>query len=441
MYSEAQFALARELDNYTSIVIVIALSYDYCLTFSKEVTYIWQRPWTRVSTLFLLVSFLAFNFFAEQTQMSGITRFVTWAGFMPSRFLWAAALLFRARSVCRYDIQQPVSRELLKRTPYMHRMISDVIVSVFRTATFGAWAESRYIKGNILYALGELSYAIFWTGADMVMILRVYALYNRSRIILGGLLVLYVVEVVILVVSASIYSDPKYVKVTIIQLLGITVCNPVLNTNTWNTATAVVQFVHGTVLSFLVVAKFVGDSLRTYQATRKWQFNRYISLLVRDGFFYFLVYVPPSPSFFSRHSELMRQHNDISTLLNSLINLLGVLGTLPGGWGGPALVVVATVPLFTLTPRFVMNIRELYVRDAQGRWDRDIDTGFGLSNGAGGGVGVSTTIGTIAFAEGIATGESEDGQETATVEESGEGSGRLVNQNGGLEWGVAPIGG
>ncbi|KAF8126724.1 hypothetical protein EV363DRAFT_1173824, partial [Boletus edulis] len=347
MYSEAQFALARELDNYTSIVIVIALSYDYCLTFSKEVTYIWQRPWTRVSTLFLLVSFLA----------------------------------------------------------------------VFRTATFGAWAESRYIKGNILYALGELSYAIFWTGADMVMILRVYALYNRSRIILGGLLVLYVVEVVILVVSASIYSDPKYVKVTIIQLLGITVCNPVLNTNTWNTATAVVQFVHGTVLSFLVVAKFVGDSLRTYQATRKWQFNRYISLLVRDGFFYFLVYVPP------------------------LINLLGVLGTLPGGWGGPALVVVATVPLFTLTPRFVMNIRELYVRDAQGRWDRDIDTGFGLSNGAGGGVGVSTTIGTIAFAEGIATGESEDGQETATVEESGEGSGRLVIQNGGLEWGVAPIGG
>jgi len=334
------------------VVIVIALSYDYCLTFSEEVTYIWQRPWTRVSTLFLLV------------------RYMGW--------LYAFTVSLGSSSF----IPGPVSVQTC----------------------------------NILYALSELSYAIFWTGADMVMILRVYALFHRSRIILGGLFVLYITEVVILVVGASIYSDPKYVQVTIVRLLGITVCNPVPNTETWNTATAIVQFIHGTVLSFLVVAKFVRDSLRTYQATRKWQFNKYISLLVRDGFLYFLV-----------------------TLFNSLINLLGVLGTFSGTRTGPALIAVATVPLFTLTPRFIMNIRELYVRDSQGRWDRDIDTGFGLSNGAGIGVGVSTTIGTIAFAEGVTIGESEDSQERA--EASGQGSDGLVIQNGDLEGRAALIGG
>ncbi|KAF8452772.1 hypothetical protein L210DRAFT_2056794 [Boletus edulis BED1] len=39
-----QSLLAQQrLDNYGSLVIVIAICYDYCLTFSKEVTYVWVR--------------------------------------------------------------------------------------------------------------------------------------------------------------------------------------------------------------------------------------------------------------------------------------------------------------------------------------------------------------------------------------------------------------
>ena len=40
------------------------------------------------------------------------------------------------------------------------------------------------------------------------MILRVYALYNRSRFILGILLLMYIPEVVILIVCSSINSNP-----------------------------------------------------------------------------------------------------------------------------------------------------------------------------------------------------------------------------------------
>ena len=45
----------------------------------------------------------------------------------------------------------------------------------------------------------------------VVMILRVYAMYSRSRVILGVLLVLYFTEVVIFLIGGSIYSDAKFV--------------------------------------------------------------------------------------------------------------------------------------------------------------------------------------------------------------------------------------
>ena len=43
------------------------------------------------------------------------------------------------------------------------------------------------------------------------------------------------------------------------------------------------------------------------------------------------------------------------------------------------------VLVFTLSPRFILSIRELYARDVQGRRGEGIDTGFGLSTGRGAG--------------------------------------------------------
>jgi len=42
-------------DNYPPLVIVTAITYDYILTFSSEIEYIWNQPWTPVSTLFIIV--------------------------------------------------------------------------------------------------------------------------------------------------------------------------------------------------------------------------------------------------------------------------------------------------------------------------------------------------------------------------------------------------
>ena len=61
--------------------------------------------------------------------------------------------------------------------------------------------------------------------------------------------------------------------------------------------------------------------------------------------------------------------------------------------------------------------------DTQGRVGRDIDTGFGLSSG----VGVPTTIETIAFEEAGGSGRSDDGEEIVTVDRAAESSGRQAS--------------
>ncbi|KAG9316039.1 hypothetical protein JVU11DRAFT_3702 [Chiua virens] len=48
-------------------------------------------------------------------------------------------------------------------------------------------------------------------------------------------------------------------------------------------------------------------------------------------------------------------------------------------WGLIAATIAQLVPLYTLSPRFIISIRELHAHDLQGRRGSGIDTGFGLS--------------------------------------------------------------
>ncbi|KAF8126069.1 hypothetical protein EV363DRAFT_1349687 [Boletus edulis] len=321
MPSDVQSALAQfQLTDYLSLVLATAVVYDYCLTISKEVTYIWKRPWTWVSTLFLLI------------------RYAVGTTFIPG---------------VKVRHSPPVS---------------------------------RYLN----YLLWGWTWTIFWTAADMAMILRVYAMYNRSKIILGVLLVIYILEGAILLVSASIYSDPNYNIVSVARFLNISVCDVMPSPPTWSIAATIVQCILSTVLCTLVVVKFVRGSLQMYQATRRWEVNSYIALLSRDGLFY-----------------------SLTTLLNSLTTLLCSFQSIDKK--GPGILlssIFANIILYTLTPRFVIHVRELYVLASQGR--RDVDIGFGLSSGMRRNVRGSTTIGTIAFAEAVATIRLEDWEERAT---------------------------
>ena len=69
-----------------------------------------------------------------------------------------------------------------------------------------------------------------------------------------------------------------------------------------------------------------------------------------------------------------------SIYLYNIVNVLAAAGGSPTGGWQLVLNVLETVPLYTLTPRFILSIREMYARDVQGRRGSGIDTGFGLSS-------------------------------------------------------------
>jgi len=188
------------------------------------------------------------------------------------------------------------------------------------------------------------------------MMLRVWAMYNRSRLILGTLLTLFVMEIASAILALVINSVPKNLSVATIQILDFSVCVVEYTSPTWTEVATILQISHGTAMCMLALFQFMRQSFQMYCVTKQWQPNRYMTLLVSEGFLYFLV-----------------------VFVLSLMNVLSVSGKLRSDeWQWMLLFFLGYVPLYTLVPRFIVSIREMYARDVQGRCGGGIDTGFGL---------------------------------------------------------------
>ena len=85
-----------------------------------------------------------------------------------------------------------------------------------------------------------------------------------------------------------------------------------------------------------------------------------------------------------------------SILTYTLVNVLIYAANIhAGGWTIMLLTLIQYIPAFTLVPRFILSLRELYARDLQGRQGGDIDSAFGLTLAPG-----HDAAGTIMFADG-----------------------------------------
>ena len=78
----------------------------------------------------------------------------------------------------------------------------------------------------------------------------------------------------------------------------------------------------------------------------------------------------------------------------TLLGLLNLLGELPTGGWSLLFPFLFYAPVYTLTPRFILKIRELYAHKAQDTRGEEIDNGFGLST-----VGSGVIETEIAFAD------------------------------------------
>ncbi|KAN0092675.1 hypothetical protein V8E55_003459 [Tylopilus felleus] len=210
--------------------------------------------------------------------------------------------------------------------------------------------------GEIIYTINIWMSIAFLAAADFLMILRVWAMYNRSKLVLGILLSLFSLEIVSTVVAASINSNPNNMPVTTSKIMDFSLCEWQTRLPITTEVTAAVQMAHGAVVCVLAIAQFVRQSFQMYRVTNQWQLNRYMNLLTKHGILYFLC-----------------------ICLFNVIQELTVSGNFPTGWKAYLLFILQYVSMYTLTPRFVLRIRQLYARDTQRRCGEGIDTGFGLS--------------------------------------------------------------
>ncbi|KAF8435744.1 hypothetical protein L210DRAFT_2505713 [Boletus edulis BED1] len=217
---------------FTSVHIRYCSNVTAVLTFSKEIDYIWCRPWTLVSTLFVVVRYIG--------------------------FCW---------------------------------MIAGALV-------YNSFNPDRLEVSKALYLVSYWTSIVFLFAADVVMILRVYAMWNRSRTILFILLFFYALQIISSVVFDGIYENPDtYFSVTIVRVLDFSFCSdsfvniPPLH----QVYTAAPRFVLGTALIVLAVFRSLKQTMEMYTVTKQWQPNRYMEQLVRDGTLYFFAYVPNCP--------------------------------------------------------------------------------------------------------------------------------------------------
>ena len=84
--------------------------------------------------------------------------------------------------------------------------------------------------------------------------------------------------------------SPDHTEVTA-QVLDYSFCVTHFDLSTWAVAVDAVQVTLGALMCLLVVIQFIKESLRMYKGTKRFEFNRYMNLLVREGIFYFLAYV------------------------------------------------------------------------------------------------------------------------------------------------------
>jgi len=273
------------LNNCVSLVMVSAVTYDYVLTLSDEIDYIWKRRWTWVSTVFLLVRYMGL--------LTSLTIALDGTTFVPGP-LW----------ICK-------------------------VITYVPTWTL----------------------LIFINAADLVMVFRIYAMYGQSRQVLALLLFLYTGEVTVSIAGGIMFSKPGALLVFIPPAPDPSVCIVQYPSWNWGRYSAVPLVALQGTMCLLAIFQFFRQSLQLYKGTRRWQFNKYINLLVHQGILYFII-------------------NFLRAVVTQGLFSLTISQT-----AGLILTTTAQILIFTLNSRFILSIRELYVHSAH---SQGIDTGFGM---------------------------------------------------------------
>ncbi|KIJ08288.1 hypothetical protein PAXINDRAFT_102632 [Paxillus involutus ATCC 200175] len=311
MSSEIQSILTSvQLNDYASVAVATAVGYDFILTFINEIDHVWVGKLSLSHLLPLIIP-------KEETLVLGVD-----------------AIHSRAYQV-RYA----------------------GCLNVMLVAFFG----STMVPGPVIVRPIAFSYSFPETDPDssdfdrklglkvvtllVLMILRIYAMYNRSRRILAILLVIYIPTLVLSITSAA-YSTAQKFYLSVLAVADVKICVMGINDIAHVVTYAIVaRLVIGTLLCILAVAKFVRQSLEMHKALKQWRSDRYMKLFARESILYF-----------------------IANLILNVATYLSISGTLY-----IVLSIISCVFPYVLAARFVLSVRDLYSHAV----GEHVDTGFG----------------------------------------------------------------
>ncbi|KAF9232295.1 hypothetical protein BU15DRAFT_81386 [Melanogaster broomeanus] len=194
--------------------------------------------------------------------------------------------------------------------------------------------------------------AIFAIVIHLVLMLRVYAMYNRSRIVLGILLFVYIPTKISSLVLLGIINNPKiHLSIADVEVVNMELC-----TWSYNGGTELIISLHvlstvvnGVLCSFAVV-QWIRYSLEMHKVLGKWQSNRYMKLLVQESILYFVM-----------------------ILLLNIMTLIQTLATL-SATVQLALDALSSFPPYIVGPHLILSVREFHSRIL----GEHVDSGFGL---------------------------------------------------------------
>ncbi|KAN0080106.1 hypothetical protein V8E55_009672 [Tylopilus felleus] len=218
----------------------------------------------------------------------------------------------------------------------------------------------KHSKGLATYEIFVWGEVIFFAAADLMMILRVYAMWNQSKWILCILLLIYVPQAIVSFVFTGIFDSSKtYSSVTTAQIGNFNTCAFIINDITLLLTVHLVdgslRFVLSVALFMLAVIPTIKQSIDMFKVTKQWQPNKYMRQLVTDGILYFLLYVA----------------------FNITVILANVSISYNQAAWGTIMPMVCYMVIISMMPRFIISMRELYDRDCCSRW-KGIDSGFGV---------------------------------------------------------------
>ncbi|KAG2126597.1 hypothetical protein DEU56DRAFT_915984 [Suillus clintonianus] len=281
--SLAQPALASlQVSDYLSLTASVVVTYDFLLLLGREVELVWKRPWSLMSSLYVVVRYLGLALAIIDSFWGGVVN-------MTSETCY-----------------------IIERWPLHYVYL-------------GLWTLQLLNWGNF----------VFMIAMEGIMVLRIYAMYSQSKLILGVLLVLFLsVMALTLAIGIKYYGPHSGLILTQFSALNTNFCLDALGTDPMFFVYASIPSVlFDALLVVLATTRLVKHTIEMNQATGGWRINHSMKMIVRDSVLYFVL-----------------------NLAYKVLNLIP-LANIPVVCTSLAELFCAIEP-YVLAPRLVINFRE-----------------------------------------------------------------------------------